>query len=261
MPPLSQQLLLADFAEMIRVVLPIIFVVIYGVAHLVGALQEEKKKREKFPKREPLDPGRAERFPADQQEQNEPGLGKPATLEETLRREVEDFLKRAQGGGATSQPPRTPRPAPQRQPSAPPKKAAAEAKPRRLVKQPKPLSQRKSEEPVLEVVRPGAPTGAAVDAYVESQMRGVASIGRQASRLGSEVALADDRMEAQLHEKFDHRVGTLAPLAASSTGPQGGGAEKENVAAREFRELIARPGGMRQLVIANEVLRRPEERW
>lgn len=38
MPPLSQQLLLADFAEMIRVVLPIIFVVIYGVAHLVGAL-------------------------------------------------------------------------------------------------------------------------------------------------------------------------------------------------------------------------------
>ena len=38
---------LADLADTLRVVMPIIFVVIYGIAHLVGALQEEKKKREK----------------------------------------------------------------------------------------------------------------------------------------------------------------------------------------------------------------------
>ena len=86
-----------------------------------------------------------------------------------------------------------------------------------------------------------------------------AAIGQHAQRLGEEVALADDRMQAQLQQKFDHRVGTLTPVSPSTVVPASAGAG--NSAAREFRELIARPGGMRQIVIANEILRRPEERW
>jgi hypothetical protein len=268
----THHLPLADLADTLRVVMPIIFVVIYGVAHLVGALQQEKKKRvQRPPQRDPVEleldrPARADRPGADRGElgRGDQGLGKPVSLEETLRREVEEFLKRAQGEPKT--PPQAKRPA-----GAPrQRQAAAQQKPRqaqqpvepptrRLVDDPLSVTGRKQAEPVLEVVRTSAPTGAAVDAYVTEQMRGVASISRHAQRLGEEVALADDRMEAQLQQKFDHRVGTLAPSSASTISPQD--VSPGSSAAREFRELLARPGGMRQMVIANEILRRPEERW
>lgn len=264
---------LADLAETLRVVMPIIFVVIYGIAHLVGALQQEKKKRvQRPPQRDPVEAelDRSPRAGADRDApvrsapgRGEPGLGKPVSLEETLRREVEEFLKRAQGEPKSS--PQAKRPAPpQRSRSAaePPKsrpQQPAEPTTRRLVDDPKAVTGRKQAEPVLEIVRPGAPTGAAVDAYVAEQMRGVAGIGQHAQRLGEEVALADDRMVAQLQQKFDHRVGTLAPSSASKISPQE--VSPGSSAAREFRELLARPGGMRQIIIANEILRRPEERW
>jgi len=263
-----QHLPLADLADTLRVVLPIIFVVIYGVAHLVGALQQEKKKRvQRPPQRDPveLELDRPQRAAADRgaNDRGDPGLGKPVSLEETLRREVEEFLRRAQGEPKT--PPQAKRPAPpQRSRSAghPPKSGPqqpAEPPTRRLVDDPKSVTGRKQAEPVLEVVRPSGPTGAAVDAYVTEQMRGVAAIGQHAQRLGEEVALADDRMLAQLQQKFDHRVGTLAPSSASTISPQE--VSPGSSAAREFRELLARPGGMRQIIIANEILRRPEERW
>lgn len=257
---------LADFAETLKVVMPIIFVVIYGVAHLVGALQQEKKKREQRPKQpDPVElelgrPSRAERPAADR---GDPGLGKPIGLEETLRREVEEFLKRAQGGPAAPQAKRPAGPARQRPTAAQQKprqlQQPVEPPTRRLVDDPQSITGRKQVEPVLEVVRSSAPTCAAVDAYVTEQMRGVAAIGQHAQRLGEEVAQADDRMQAQLQQKFDHRVGTLAPSSASTISQQD--VIPGSSAAREFRELLARPGGMRQMVIANEILRRPEERW
>lgn len=266
------QLPLADLAETLRVVMPIIFVVIYGIAHLVGALQQEKKKREQRPpQRDPVElelerHARAERAGANRGEPDRgaPGLDKPVSLEETLRREVEEFLKRAQGEPkATPQAKRPPGP-PRQRPTAAQQKPRQPQQPvetptRRLVDDPQSVTGRKQAEPVLEVVRTSAPTGAAVDAYVTEQMRGVAAIGQHAQRLGEEVALADDRMEAQLQQKFDHRVGTLAPSSASTISQQD--TIPGSSAAREFRELIARPGGMRQIVIANEILRRPEERW
>jgi len=252
---------LADLADTLRVVMPIIFVVIYGVAHLVGALQQEKKKRQQRPpQRDPveLELGRPERPMPDRDAQ---AADKPASLEETLRREVEEFLKRAQGGPKAEakrpQPPQRQRPVAQSPKSR--QQQPVEPPTRRLVDDPKSVTGRKPPEPVLEVVRTAPPTGAAVDAYVAEQMRGVAAIGQHAQRLGEEVALADDRMQAQLQQKFDHRVGTLSPVSASTVVPASEAAASS--AAREFRELLARPGGMRQIVIANEILRRPEERW
>ena len=258
--PTMHHLPLADLAETLRVVMPIIFVVIYGVAHLVGALQQEKKKRiQRPPQRDPLELelGRPERPLPDG---NAPVADQPVSLEETLRREVEEFLKRAQGGPKEAKRPQAPqRPRPIAQSSKPRPQQPAEPPARRLVDDPKSVTGRKSPEPVLEVVRTSPPTGAAVDAYVAEQMRGVSAIGQHAQRLGEEVAQADDRMQAQLQQKFDHRVGTLTPVSASTVVPAAAAAAGS--AAREFRELLARPGGMRQIVIANEILRRPEERW
>jgi hypothetical protein len=263
---------LADLGETLRVVMPIIFVVIYGVAHLVGALQQEKKKRAPLPRPEPgeADPNRPERIGADRLAGNpvDANRNKPATLEETLRREVEEFLKRAQGQPAAP-PQSAKRPAgPQRQRPAQPQKPrpqqqraeqSAEPVTRRLVNDPQSVTGRKQAEPAFEVTRSGLPAGAAVDAYVTEQMRGVASIAQHAQGLGEEVAQADDRMEAELKRKFDHRVGTLARSSASTISLQD--AVPGSTAAREFREILARPGGMRQMIIANEILRRPDERW
>ncbi|WP_428307621.1 hypothetical protein [Lacipirellula sp.] len=261
----SPPLLLADLADLLRVVMPIIFVVIYGVAHLVGAMQQEKKKREQLaprpkPEPDPFDMGRPAGAPnqpaGDRSRPNPAPAAKPVTLEETLRREVEEFLRRAQGEQKPK--PATAQKRPQQQRQAPPKKSEEpkleEVQPRRLVDAPGSLTSRAAES-VADTGRKNLPTGAAVDAYVTEQMRGVASIGQHASRLGEEVAQADDRMQAQLQQKFDHRVGTLAPV--STAAPKSAAA----TAAREFRELLARPGGMRQVIIANEILRRPEERW
>ncbi|BBO30679.1 hypothetical protein [Lacipirellula parvula] len=263
----SPPLLLADLADLARVVMPIIIVVIYGVAHLVGAMQQEKKKREQAaprpkPEPDPFDMGRPagvpDRASLERPAANPAPSAKPVTLEETLRREVEEFLRRAQGEAKPK--PAAPKrpPQPQRQRPTPQKKAPEpqleEVQPRRLVDAPGSLTSRAAES-VADTSRNNLPTGAAVDAYVTEQMRGVASIGQHASRLGEEVALADDRMQAQLQQKFDHRVGTLAPV--SNAAPKSAAA----TAAKEFRELLARPGGIRQVIIANEILRRPEERW
>lgn len=252
-------LLLADLADTLRVVMPIIFVVIYGVAHLVGAIQQEKKKRDQRPQ-PPPEPAELAGLERMGEKRPEPVAGKPATLEETLRREVEEFLKRAQGepakkpAAAPKRPPQRQRPAATQQPRL--QQPPEETQPRRLVDAPGSLTGR-PKEPAFEAAHSGLPTGAAVDAYVTEQMRGVAAIGQHASRLGEEVALADDRMQAQVQQKFDHRVGTLAPISASTVKP----IEQSSAAAREFRELLARPNGLKQIIIANEIFRRPEERW
>src|SRR5690606_8074379 len=141
----------------------------------------------------------------------------------------------------------------------PPKKnqpvVLEEVHPRRLVAAPgSPTSP--AAESVAETSRNNLPTGPAADAYSTDPKRGCAPIRQPAPRLGEEVAQADDRMQAQLQQKFDHRVGTLAPVTTAA--PKTAAAA---TAAREFRELLARPGGMRQIIIANEILRRPEERW
>src|SRR5690606_18094522 len=97
--------------------------------------------------------------------------------------------------------------------------------------------------------RLGVPTGAAVGAYVKEQMRGVQSIAQRAESLGDEVAQADERMEARVHSRFDHQLGSLEPVAAA---PQQ--SSQASAATKELRDLLTRPGGMRQVIIANEIL-------
>jgi hypothetical protein len=253
---------LADLGETLRVVMPIIFVVIYGVAHLVGALQQEKKKRNERPRRprpeaepDPFAELRGER-PKAQRPAGAPGEAarqQPTTLEDSLRREVEEFLKRAQGQRPQQQPvKRTSQPQRQRTQQA---ESPAERPARRLVES-KPGTNRTSSEASKDAATIALPSAATVDAYVAQQMRSAGNIGQHAQRLGEEVAQADDRIVAQIHEKFDHQVGTLSPAT-----PTVSKAESASSVAQEFREFLARPGGMRQIIIANEILRRPDERW
>ena len=76
----------------------------------------------------------------------------------------------------------------------------------------------------------------------------------RAEHLGERVALADDRLEARLEQTFEHQLGRLSHSEeiVQEVGPS---------VADEVRELLSKPQGMRQLIVANEILRRPEERW
>lgn len=78
----------------------------------------------------------------------------------------------------------------------------------------------------------------------------------QVSHLGEEVGLADDRLEEHLRAKFDHQLGSLRQQEAEPRAP-----EEVSALAAEIHQMLSTPAGLRQLIIANEILNRPESRW
>ncbi len=165
-------------------------------------------------------------------------------IEEFLRRAAErrkKQLKQKQGGevGQTAPPPRQPLAQPPR----------AEPKPRRLV----------IAENQVEVVRPKQR-----DLRDESVTQHVArhldssSITENASHLAENLEQTDERLEARLHTKFDHDLGSLkdrqpleqvaAVVTAQATSPM----------ANDLIEMLKSPKTMRQAIIIAEVLKRPE---
>jgi hypothetical protein len=100
--------------------------------------------------------------------------------------------------------------------------------------------------------------GSGVAQHAAEHLQGVRAIAQHVQQLGADVAQADERMEQHLREKFAHQLGALAPAVTTVAEPQR--PATSSPAATELRALLARPGGIRQLIIANEILRRPGER-
>jgi hypothetical protein len=224
---------------------------------LVGAKQPQNKpKPAPRPRPAPEPIGAA---PAARQ------AGAPATLEESLRREVEDFLKRAQGQQpqqpAQARPNRPERPrqvapaAPQaRRPLRP--EPQREPPPRRLAEPLRPAPAPVASTPPPTPAPTLAPLGSGVAQHVSQHLSGTAAIAQHAQHLGSDVAQADERMQQHLEERFTHKLGTLAPQSAAP--------EKRATAspvAQQLVKLLTQPGGARQVIVASEILRRPEDRW
>ena len=241
---IENTLLFAD-AEWWKLVGGIIFFVIYGIGQILAAREEAKKKKARPPRPIPQPPQ------AD-------GQAAPPNQADPLRAEVEEFLRRAKGQPAPKQqqvgkpqPPRPERktPAPQKhrelsplerkrhEVAEPPPKPPVRSKPQRQSSQQPPVDLR-SESVVEHVAR-----------HVSTK-----DIADHTSHLGEEVSLADEHMEAHLHEAFSGQVGSLQHRERK--------VEEEGASiAEEIRNLLAQPAGMRQLIVANEILRRPEDRW
>lgn len=189
-------------------------------------------------------PNRGE-MPPLQPPRNQP----PRKQEDALRSEVEEFLRRAQGKPPqqapirAEQPPK--RPAPQR---AEPheqtrtlvskeQRAASQGQSTRSRQTP---SERRNlrEEGVAEHVAK----------HLDTQ-----DIAAHSNALGEQVGMADERLESHLQEKFDHELGQLkhreTPADAKSPADD---------FASELVAMLREPEGMRKLIIANEILRRPE---
>ncbi len=115
----------------------------------------------------------------------------------------------------------------------PPTKAPPVAKQRK--------SQQRRRETIAEHVR---------DAIV------VSDVTENASQLGKEVGLADEKLEARL-ERFDHKIGDLEGMSSiQNDHVEAKGPDKSHIAV-SLLELLKQPQTVRQSILISEILKRP----
>ncbi len=156
--------------------------------------------------------------------------------------EIDDFMRRAGQHRGTR--PATP-------PSAPPVKAAVvQPVPAQAVVEPQPIGGQLSEH---------------VRKYLDEQ-----EFRRHSEQLGGEVAQTDRQIDQHLHQVFDHHVSKLEEVTSESAAPptidqQPEAVDVSDAAPMAFVAglvgLVTNPESLRQAVILNEILHRPEERW
>jgi hypothetical protein len=260
-------LLVAKLDDWIKIV-PVFLFLIFWV---MGQIAEAKKKARASKTGPPPVPPSQMKLPA--------VANQPAAQVDPLRQQVDEFLRRAG-----------------RQPAAPPADAAAGAATPKPMARPAaadrdrieiligdeptstnrpPQSQR---QPIVAATRPApapprpqksprparvtAPRPKSVAEHVaEHVTSAVRQISDEASRLGERVAAVDKQFDAQLQQKFDHEIGTLGDRRAAGEPDQPPPAEAASDPLGQIATLLASADGMRQAVLLNEILRRPEERW
>lgn len=165
--------------------------------------------------------------------------------------DIEEFLRRAAQRRAQQQQPRPPAASPQGQ-------------------RPKPMPPRPIEIldaqiiDDVEIIEPHVLHGSSVAEHVQSHIReGV--FDESLARLGEEVDQSDDRMEAHLHQYFEHDLGALgtrtAATADSTLDDDSPGQRPQPVKPTNFLELLRNPASVRQAIILSEILTRPADRW
>ncbi len=229
-------------ADIIQMIFGIIVFVIWIVGQILGSREQAKRKQRPQRPRQPRPVAPADQGMAPPQQG-------PRNQEDALRSEVEDFLRRAQGK------PAEPKSAPQQsKPIARPIRRPSESdQPRR--KQPVRQVQRPQQARTLEPDRPGSIRSEGVAEHVELHIT-TDDITESTRSLGATVANADDEVELRLHEKFDHSLGRLERRQTEVDSTTKSTNDSTDIAA-EVAEMLRKPEGMRQLIIANEILRRP----
>jgi hypothetical protein len=99
------------------------------------------------------------------------------------------------------------------------------------------------------------------DHVAENVTSAVDQIRQEVSHLGERVTAVDRQFDTQLQQKFDHEIGTLGDRHAARVLDQDQPVVGPVNPAVIIATLLANPDGMRQAMVINEVLRRPEERW
>lgn len=119
-------------------------------------------------------------------------------------------------------------------------------------------------EPVSEV-----PVGDQVREHVAEYLD-TGKFDRRADELGDEVAQADEQLDQRLQQVFGHDVSKLArkpgesasaPGVAEAEEPEDRVAELPSTAAAGLPVLLSTSENIRQAIIVNEILTRPEDRW
>lgn len=249
---LPQTIPLFAAGDVWEMLIGVIFFIMWTVAQLLGGRQEAKARKKVrprppkpqeqrddvagFPER-PVREVRREEFAAPAPPAEAAPLRRePRNQEDALRSEVEEFLRRAQGKSEQ------PKPVPREQP---PRRPAGQ-QPQRP-QQPTPQI-----TPVAPVPQPRSIRNEGVAEHVQRHLS-TEDISAHTKELGATVATSDDRLEMRLQHKFDHHLGSLGHDDASDAI-----ASKPSDVAAEIAAMLKSPQGMRQIIVANEILRRPD---
>lgn len=159
--------------------------------------------------------------------------------------DIEDFLRRAAQRRAGRRPPvetparpEAPRPTPQI--PSPPRPTPTRSAPQRAAPARPADIEIVDAEPIQDLP-------AHLAQYLDTS-----SFQRQAAQLTAEVDAADDKVEAHLHQTFDHAVGDLTGTATPEPDAQ---------RSVTLLDELASPSKIRRAILLSEILRRPEERW
>jgi hypothetical protein len=263
--------------ELLKLVVPFVFLIFWVLSQIA-----EAKKKAKSPR--PAQPPVPSSKPAEIG--NAPQAG---AANDPLRAQVDAFLRRAggqapaaaAGGAAAGAAVQNPRPAavPNRDSieilfgndpasanrpplSQPPLDMATRSAPSLPTPSTPPVPtpprpQRTSRSPQRAAAPRSKSVADHVDEYVTSTAR---QMSEEAARLGDRVTQGDRQFNSQLQQKFDHEIGTFGDRRNERAQEQQPVAAPVNPAVT-IATLLANADGMRQAMIINEVLRRPEERW
>jgi hypothetical protein len=220
--------LFADIdAQLIKLIVVVAFLTIAGIGKLLTKLQQKN-----------------------------PPIGNARPPEPPIRAqgadEIGDFLQRA------AEARRAQRPRPSRPPQARPAQVrAVQARPA-------------AENPVQAQVVADRPVGGKIGQQVEQDLD-TREFTQRTTQLGSEVAQSDRQIDEHLHEVFDHYVSKLelVPGEAAAAPVAVGPAELSGAAQPDapalflsgLTDILTDPDSLRQAVVLNEIIRRPEERW
>lgn len=173
--------------------------------------------------------------------------------------EVEEFLRRVAQMRAQAQAKGEQRPAPPQQ--TPPKQKQPK---QQRTKPPARLVPARQEATSLiapaqaEVVEAElADNSGRVARLVARDLSGAEEIEEHTRRMGAEAAAANDKMQAHLHQVFDHQLGRLksssietALVETERSAPQ--------ISLDKIIQLLRSPGSIRDAIVMAEVLKRPE---
>jgi hypothetical protein len=249
---LIQPLLAIDIGEVIVGLVALIFVILRQL------FEANKNPAPKVPRGAPVVPPPQPNMPPAPQ----PAAGQQA---DPLRAQVEEFLRRA------GRPQGQPQPAPAREIEVlvDPSQTSGP----RTIGQPLKQAEWRKTTPDQPPTKPatsgnknrsgrgsGKQRRQSVAEHVAEQVTShTRNLADQASRLGQRIVAEDQQFDVQLKAKFDHTVGTLAgsvtPDAAEQTPPP------PDTPAAQLAAMLANPGGIRQAVLLNEIMRRPSDRW
>jgi hypothetical protein len=165
-----------------------------------------------------------------------------------MAKDIEEFLKMAAqrrrdaAARAQTTPPAAPPPTPA-QPAQP-----VQRKPSKKTRQPPVILG----EDDVEVIPPRRES---VSKHVQQHIN-TGRIKQRVRRLGAEVGQADEKLEARLHDTFDHQVGHLTQpsISPDDSVAQGKAASRARQAQLAF---LSSPQNLRQAIILSEILQRP----
>ncbi len=215
--------ILADVGDIIMFLVFIVIAVLGALGQLATKMQEGKQKRRQagLPRRPPPQPGRAGAGQAQ--------VGRPPAGQGPLKKEIDDFLRRA-----------------------------AQGRPAGPVRRPQPTAPEQPVDVELVEVADEQSVATHVQKTVGQQRLGRLSQGPT----GRQVEQTDAQLQQHVQQVFGHRLGRLGSTPGESAQPTDAqDDELPATAAAGLAAMLADPGNLRQAILLSEILQRPEHRW